>query len=148
MPAYQSGFGNEFATEALPGTLPEGRNSPQRAPHGLYAEQLTARRSPRRGTEPAQLAVPHSPGRACTAPFEMLFDGGFHNRFDELPATPNQLRWSPLPPPSAPTDFIDGLFAMAGNGGAASQQRHRHPSVRRQRLDAAAATSTTPTPRC
>ncbi|MFN3310801.1 MAG: homogentisate 1,2-dioxygenase, partial [Thermomonas sp.] len=23
---YQSGFGNEFATEALPGTLPEGRN--------------------------------------------------------------------------------------------------------------------------
>ena len=29
---YQSGFGSEFATEALPGALPEGRNSPQRAP--------------------------------------------------------------------------------------------------------------------
>ena len=39
--AYQSGFGNEFATEALPGTLPQGRNSPQRVTHGLYAEQLS-----------------------------------------------------------------------------------------------------------
>ena len=41
MSAYQSGFGNEFATEALPGALPVGRNSPQRAPYGLYAEQLS-----------------------------------------------------------------------------------------------------------
>ena len=38
---YQSGFGNEFATEALAGALPEGRNSPQRCPFGLYAEQLS-----------------------------------------------------------------------------------------------------------
>ncbi|CAN0561412.1 unnamed protein product, partial [Laminaria digitata] len=38
---YQSGFGNEFATEALPGALPEGRNSPQRAPYGLYAELVS-----------------------------------------------------------------------------------------------------------
>ena len=39
--AYQSGFGNEFATEALPGALPVGRNSPQRCPYGLYAEQIS-----------------------------------------------------------------------------------------------------------
>ena len=38
---YMSGFGNEFATEALPGTLPDWRNSPQRVAHGLYAEQLS-----------------------------------------------------------------------------------------------------------
>src|SRR5260370_22630494 len=38
---YQSGFGNEFATEALPGALPEGQNSPQKPPYGLYAEQLS-----------------------------------------------------------------------------------------------------------
>ena len=37
---YQIGFGNAFATEALPGALPLGRNSPQRCPYGLYAEQL------------------------------------------------------------------------------------------------------------
>ena len=40
-PAYQSGFGNEFATEALPGALPHGQNSPQKAPYGLYAEQIS-----------------------------------------------------------------------------------------------------------
>ncbi|MFZ0239155.1 MAG: homogentisate 1,2-dioxygenase, partial [Xanthobacteraceae bacterium] len=34
---YQSGFGNHFASEAVPGALPVGRNSPQRPPHGLYA---------------------------------------------------------------------------------------------------------------
>src|SRR5438128_1326137 len=38
---YLSGFGNEFATEALPGALPQGQNSPQRAPYGLYAEQFS-----------------------------------------------------------------------------------------------------------
>ena len=38
---YQSGFGNEFATEALAGALPEGQNSPQKPPYGLYAEQLS-----------------------------------------------------------------------------------------------------------
>ena len=38
---YQSGFGNTFETEALPGALPVARNSPQRAPYGLYAEQLS-----------------------------------------------------------------------------------------------------------
>ena len=38
---YLTGFGNEFTTEALPGALPIGRNSPQKCPYGLYAEQLT-----------------------------------------------------------------------------------------------------------
>ena len=32
--AYQSGFGNGFETEALPGALPIGRNSPQRCAYG------------------------------------------------------------------------------------------------------------------
>ena len=39
--SYQSGFANEFTTEALPGALPVGRNSPQRCAYGLYAEQLS-----------------------------------------------------------------------------------------------------------
>ncbi len=42
----------------------------------------------------------------------------FHNRFDDAPTSPNQLRWDPLPLPTAPTDFVDGLFTMAGNGSA------------------------------
>ncbi|MFN3537794.1 MAG: homogentisate 1,2-dioxygenase, partial [Brevundimonas sp.] len=38
---YMPGFGNHVATEAVAGALPQGRNSPQRAPFGLYAEQLS-----------------------------------------------------------------------------------------------------------
>ena len=38
---YLSGFGAHFETEAVPGSLPKGRNSPQRPAFGLYAEQLS-----------------------------------------------------------------------------------------------------------
>lgn len=38
---YMTGFGNEFASEARPGTLPHGQNSPQKCPQGLYAEQIS-----------------------------------------------------------------------------------------------------------
>src|SRR5262245_35102383 len=41
LPGYMSGFGNSFETEALPGALPIGRNSPQKVNYGLYAEQLS-----------------------------------------------------------------------------------------------------------
>ena len=51
--------------------------------------------------------------------FALLPETTFHNRFDEQPATPNQLRWSPCPTPRQPADFIDGLWSIAGNGGAA-----------------------------
>jgi homogentisate 1,2-dioxygenase len=121
MPGYQSGFANSFATEALPGVLPVGRNSPQRAPYGLYAEQLsgTAFTAPRHENRRSWLyrirpAAMH--GR-----FELLPEGAWHERFDEIPVTPNQLRWSPPPLPSAPTDFLAGMFTVAGNGGAAAQ---------------------------
>src|SRR5688572_24425724 len=39
--SYMSGFGNHFATEAESGALPQGRNSPQKPPFGLYAEQVS-----------------------------------------------------------------------------------------------------------
>src|SRR5512146_2401572 len=101
--AYQSGFGSELATEALAGALPVGRNSPQRAPYGLYAEQLsgTAFTAPRHANRrswlyrirPAVLhgafeALPHP--RLASAPF------------DATPTSPNQLRWDPFPMPEAP----------------------------------------------
>jgi len=119
--SYQSGFGNEFATEALPGTLPEGRNSPQRVAHGLYAEQLsgTAFTAPRHSNRRSWLYRIRP--AAMHAPFALLEDGAFHNRFDEQPATPNQLRWNPQSIPTAASDFIDGLFTVAGNGSAAIQ---------------------------
>ena len=118
---YQSGFGNEFATEALPGALPVGRNSPQRAPYGLYAEQLsgTAFTAPRADNRRSWLYRIRP--AAMHRPFERIYDGRIVGRFDEVDATPNQLRWNPMPMPSAPTDFVDGLVTMAGNGGPAVQ---------------------------
>ncbi len=118
---YQSGFGNEFATEALPGTLPVGQNSPQRVAHGLYAEQLsgTAFTAPRHGNRRSWLYRIRP--AAVHEPFAPLAHATLHNRFNEAPATPNQLRWNPLPLPDAPTDFIDGLVTLAGNGGADEQ---------------------------
>lgn len=113
---YQSGFGNEFATEAVSGALPVGRNSPQRAPLGLYAEQFsgTAFTVPRvhnrrTWTYRIRPSVMHKP-------FERIENGGWASRFDEIDVTPNQLRWDPLPIPEDSTDFIEGITTIAGNG--------------------------------
>src|SRR5438128_11733608 len=118
---YLSGFGNEFATEALPGALPQRQNSPQRAPYGLYAEQFsgTAFTAPR-GTNRRSWLYRIRPA-AVHRPFQRLDDGLLTNRFDEVDTTPNQLRWDPLPIPTEPTDFVAGLVSMAGNGDPGSQ---------------------------
>lgn len=118
---YQSGFGNEFASEAIAGVLPQGQNSPQRVAHGLYAEQLsgTAFTAPRHLNRRSWLYRIRP--AAMHQPFQPLAHASFHNRFDEAPATPNQLRWDPLPLPSESMDFVDGLVTMAGNGGPAEQ---------------------------
>ena len=113
---YMSGFGNEFATEAVPGTLPVGRNSPQRVAHGLYAEQLngTAFTAPRALNRRSWLyrirpAVMHGE-------FTPFAQPRLHGDFSHGAVSPNQLRWSPLPFPETPTDFVEGLFTMGGNG--------------------------------
>jgi len=115
---YLPGFGNHVSTEAVPGALPVGQNSPQKVPFDLYAEQLsgsafTAPRSENRRSwlyrlRPTASHRPYRPyGRATllrSAPF------------DEAPPSPNRLRWDPLPLPEEPTDFVDGLVTYAGNG--------------------------------
>jgi len=119
---YMTGFGNEFATEALPGALPVGQNSPQRVAYGLYAEQIsgTAFTAPRAHNRRTWLyrirpAVMH--GR-----FEPFPHPRLHSDFGTGPVTPDQLRWDPLPLPEAPADFVEGLFTMAGNGSPTAQQ--------------------------
>ena len=118
---YMSGFGNHFATEAVPGTLPEGQNSPQQVAHGLYAEQLsgTAFTAPR-GENRRSWLYRIRPA-AMHGGFVPLPHARFHNDFGDGPVTPDQLRWDPLPVPGAATDFVDGLYTMAGNGSAAGQ---------------------------
>lgn len=118
--ATMPGFGNHFATEAVPGALPVGRNSPQKVPFGLYAEQLsgTAFTAPRAENKRSWLYRLRP--TASHRPFE-AYEGGKLVRsgpFDEVPPSPNRLRWDPLPLPAEATDFVDGLVTYAGNGDA------------------------------
>jgi homogentisate 1,2-dioxygenase len=118
---YQTGFGNEFATEAVTGALPIGRNSPQKAPLGLYAEQFsgTAFTAPRREnkrtwTYRIRPSVTHKP-------FEKIDNARVVGKFGDLETTPNQLRWNPLPMPETETDFVSGIVTFAGNGNSYDQ---------------------------
>jgi homogentisate 1,2-dioxygenase len=113
---YQSGFGNHFATEALPGALPEGRNSPQRCPYGLYAEQFsgTAFTAPRAANRRSWLYRIRP--AAVHGTFRALPEAALGGRFDAVATPPNRLRWSAPPLPRRPTDFIAGLATICGNG--------------------------------
>jgi len=114
-----TGFGNHFETEALPGALP-AQNSPQRCPYGLYAEQLsgTAFTAPRAANRRSWLYRIRP--AAAQGPFHPLPHARLGADLVQCPP-PDPLRWDPLPLPHAPTDFIEGLMAMAGNGGPAEQ---------------------------
>ena len=117
--SYATGFGNTFETEAIAGALPAGQNSPQHAPLGLFAEQLsgTPFTAPRSENHRSWLyrrrpSADHRPYRRIES---------MHVRsapFTEAPPTPNRLRWDPLPYTDASTDFLDGLQTIAGNGDA------------------------------
>jgi homogentisate 1,2-dioxygenase len=114
---YQPGFGNEFASEAADGALPAGRNSPQRAPLGLYAEQIsgTAFTQPRAVNR--RTWVYRIMPSAAHPPFARIGNGALRSApFEEIDPDPNRLRWDPLPLPPGPADFIDGLYTVAGNG--------------------------------
>lgn len=118
---YLSGFGNTFATEVIPGTLPVGRNSPQRVAHGLYAEQLTGTAFTAPRGENRRSWLYRIRPAAMHGTFAPYAQPRLHDRFGEAPVSPDQLRWSPMPMPDTPVDFVDGLFAMAGNGSATAQ---------------------------
>ena len=116
---YQSGFGNEYASELIAGALPVGRNSPQRAPHGLYAEVIsgTAFTAPRADNRRSwmyrrQPSVVVGGYEAFVLP---LWRTGAAAG-SEVP--PNPLRWAPAAMPTEALDFIEGLRTMVLNGDA------------------------------
>ena len=120
---YTPGFGNHVATEAVPGALPVGRNSPQRVPFGLYAEQLsgTAFTAPRAENRRSWLyRLRPAAQHAAFVPYTgaPLLKS---SPFDDVPPSPNRLRWDPLPYPDAPTDWVDGLVSYGGTGNVAEQ---------------------------
>lgn len=115
-----SGFHNEFASEALPGALPVGQNTPQRCPYGLYAEQLsgTAFTAPRESNLRTWFyrirpSVTH-------IPFVKDDERLMKSDWASWDPNPNQMRWDPfeLPPADAAVTFVQGIVTIAGAGDA------------------------------
>jgi homogentisate 1,2-dioxygenase len=121
-PGYMSGFGNGFETEALPGALPVGRNSPQRCAYGLYAEQLSGSpfTAPRAANERSWLyrirpTIAHW-GELSEAPMGLWRSAPC----DEASLPPAPLRWAPIAPPAGEYSFLEGVCTIttAGDAGA------------------------------
>lgn len=122
MLSYINGLNNHIESEAIQGALVRGRNSPQKVPYGLYAEQLsgsafTMKREKNLHSWLYKLrpSVLHGDFSSITHP--LLKGTPFHS----LNTPPMQMRWSPMPYPTQPTNFIDGLVTFAGNGAIEEQ---------------------------
>ena len=118
---YLSGFGNSIETEALPGALPVGRNSPQKVSYGLYAEQLSgsAFTAPQ-GTNQRSWLYRIRPTVRHTGRFERVDNGYLRT----APAREDggipigQMRWSPAPIPQSKLTFVTGLQTITTAGDA------------------------------
>ena len=120
---YLSGLGSHHETEAVEGALPVGRNSPRKVAFGLYAEQLsgTAFTAPR--AQNLRSWLYRLRPSASHPAFRRIGDGRLRCApCGEAEATPNRLRWAPMPMPQEPTDFLDGLATLATAGDARAQR--------------------------
>jgi homogentisate 1,2-dioxygenase len=118
-----SGFGNDFETEALDGALPQGQNSPQRCPYGLYAEQLsgTPFTAPR-GKNERSWCYRIQPSVKHTNRFkkiEMPFWKSAPHILDDIISL-GQYRWNPISSDTK-TNFINGMRTMTTAGDVNTQ---------------------------
>ena len=119
---YISGFGNQFATEAVEGALPQGRNSPQKVNRGLYAELISGSAFTAPRVDNRRTWMYRRQPSVVTGGYEALAHAFLKTGAKEgVAAPPNPMRWFPTPIPSAPTDFIDGLRTIVVNGEADAQ---------------------------
>ena len=121
---YLSGFANQHESEALAGALPVGRNNPQRAAHGLFAELIsgtafTAPRAANLRTWTYRRRPSVQLGAMEALPHAFLRSG----LRDGVTVPPDPLRWRPLAMPGEgeAVDFIDGLRTWVVNGHEAAQ---------------------------
>jgi homogentisate 1,2-dioxygenase len=122
---YLPGFGNDFETEALPGALPAGRNSPQRVNYGLYAEQLSGSpfTAPRGANERSWL-YRIRPSVKHVGRFEKIqmpyWRSAPHIVEDVISL--GQYRWDPVPFPEGERhNFVTGMRTMTTAGDAPTQ---------------------------
>ncbi|MEM8631693.1 MAG: homogentisate 1,2-dioxygenase [Pseudomonadota bacterium] len=121
---YMPGFGNDFETEALPGALPQGQNSPQRCNYGLYAEQLsgTPFTAPR-GQNERTWCYRIRPSVKHTGRFDKIdlpyFRTAPHVQDDVISL--GQYRWDPVPHEDRPLTFLTGMRTMTTAGDVNTQ---------------------------
>ena len=119
---YQTGSGNELASEAEQGALPVGRSSPQKAPLGLYAEKFSSTSFTAPKARNYRSWFYRIRPSVSTVGFEPLEN----DRVKTAPLTsvvcpPDPLRWDPFDISEESTDFVDGMFTVAACGDASSQ---------------------------
>lgn len=116
---YLSGFGSHFSTEAAEGALPKNQNNPQQVPLGLYAEQLSGSAFTAPRTENARTwlyRIRPSAGHPAFNPKKLA---NFEPASEIQP--PNQMRWDPLPIPTKPTSFLEGMRTICSAGSPRTQ---------------------------
>lgn len=122
--AYMPGFGNDFETEALPGALPQGQNSPQKCPYGLYAEQLsgTAFTAPR-GKNERTWCYRILPSVKHTSRFQAIDLPFWKTAPNVLPGVVSlgQYRWDPVPAPAEPLTWVTGMRTLTTAGDVNTQ---------------------------
>ncbi|RDI80518.1 hypothetical protein Vi05172_g9488 [Venturia inaequalis] len=123
--SYQCGFDNRFASEAIPGVLPQGRNCPQKVKYDLYSEQLNgsgfvASRSALQHVWMYRI-LPSVAHREMSKPdINSKIEACFSPLNPKVEYNPSQQAWDPfaLPEESASIDFVQGLRTIAGQGDA------------------------------
>lgn len=119
---YLNGFGNHFESEAIPGALVKGCNSPQKVPFGLYAEQLSGSAFTRSRHVNLSSWLYRIRPSVLHSEFIPYPQPNFNpNEFQTMLTPPNQMRWNPLPYPNHPVNFIASLLPFASNGNVATQ---------------------------
>ena len=119
---YLSGFGSYHESEAVPGALPQGQNSPQKVPFGLYAEQLSgsAFTAPRSANLRSWLYRMRP--SAMHGPYEQMDEVLVRTATcREVDVSPNRLRWKPLAMSATQADFVSGLITYVTCGDSRSQ---------------------------
>ncbi|KAL3472357.1 Homogentisate 1,2-dioxygenase [Aspergillus californicus] len=126
---YQVGFGNRFASEAIPGTLPNACNTPQRCKYDLVSEQLngTPFVSPRASLSNVwyyriRPSVVHSKLRKL--PNNPDLEANFTLGNENVEFTPQDMGWDAfnLPSPSQSVDFSQGWKTIGGHGDPAQKE--------------------------
>ncbi|QDS73265.1 hypothetical protein FKW77_004698 [Venturia effusa] len=126
--SYQCGFGNRFASEAIPGVLPQGRNCPQKVKYELYSEQLNgsnfvASRSALQHVWMYRILPSVAHREIAKTDINPRVEACFSPLNPKVDYISSQQAWDPFafPEDSTHIDFVQGLRTIAGQGDAVNK---------------------------